>query len=256
MQTGSHFRDMALFYNHETRQAWRAVLTQSAKSGKSGWEEAFGEDALKWYEKHEEESGLLDRVRMSIVESEAGTVLSDWTPPRKDGVFCDIGGGAGETLVHVLEHYPNMTGIVLDKTYRNLGAMQLFLEKGLTGKAKFMGGFFFAPTLPKLLKKCDVFFLKHVLNEFDDEESTMILEKVKAVAKFGAKVVIVEHLQGNGFMELPKVLASINLIASSDYGAKERSADEYTQLLANAGYKAKPTIASLRDLLSMIEVEV
>lgn len=256
LQSGSALHDASIFFNEETRDAWRAVGIKSAKSGKSGWEEAFGEDAMKWYEKHAKETELLERVRMSIVESEAGTVLSDWTPPRKDGVFCDIGGSTGETLAHVLDHYPKMTGIVLDKTFKNLGAMQLFMEKGLSKRAKFLGGFFYAPTLPKILKECDIFFLKHALNEFDDETSSMILEKVKAVSKPGAKVVVAENMQGNGFMELPKALASINLIASSEYGAKQRSVNEYKQLIANAGYKNKPIVVSLRDLLSVIEVDV
>eukprot|EP00545_Synedropsis_sp_CCMP1620_P009760 CAMPEP_0119015032 /NCGR_PEP_ID=MMETSP1176-20130426/10520_1 /TAXON_ID=265551 /ORGANISM="Synedropsis recta cf, Strain CCMP1620" /LENGTH=405 /DNA_ID=CAMNT_0006968291 /DNA_START=24 /DNA_END=1241 /DNA_ORIENTATION=+ len=256
LQTGSSLRDESLFINEETRHAWRAAGTKSAKTGKSGWEEAFGEDHLAWYEKHRDKSDLFERARMSIAESEAGTILSDWTPPRQDGVFCDIGGGAGETLAHVLDHYPKMTGIVMDKTYKTLDAMQLFQAKALTAKAKFLGGFFFAPTLPKVLSECDVFFLKHVLDDFDDETSSMILEKIKAVAKSGAKLAIAENVQGIGFLELSKALSSVNLIASRDYGARERSTDEYKRLLTNADYKNKPVITSLRDKLSIIEVDV
>jgi hypothetical protein len=250
----SSLRDVALFVNQETRLAWRAAATQSAKTGKSGWEEAFDLDVMKWFEKHPEKSALKNRARLSTIQREVSAVLGDWTP--KDGVFCDIGGGMGETLVYMLQHYPHMTGIVMDKTYNNIKAMQLFQETGLTSRAKFLGGFFFAPTLPKLLNSCDVFFLKHILNEFDDESSRMILEKVSAVAKPGAKVVIAERIIGTNSLEVTKSLASVNLLVSSDYGAKERTLDEYKALISAAGFAKPPNLVSLRDILSILEVNV
>lgn len=250
----SSLRDVALFINDESRLAWRATVIQSAQTGESGWNEAFGLGAVQWFESNPEKQPLMNQFRLSIIEEEAGAILGDWTPPNENGVFCDIGGGRGETLIYLLRHYTQMTGIVVDKAYLGLSAMQLIQEHKLTNRAKFVGGFFFAPTLPKLLIDCDVLLLKHVLNELNDEDSIMVLKKVKAVAKPGARVVIAERMLGTSMFEVSKSLASVNLVATSDYGAKDRTLQEYNALVSAAGYLKPFKLVRLRNPLTILEV--
>ncbi|KAI2496665.1 O-methyltransferase [Fragilaria crotonensis] len=249
-------RNVALFLNEETRDAWRAASTQSAKTGKSGWEEAFDVGFVMWFETYRDKADLMRQAQSTNREIEAGAILGDWKPPKLDAVFCDIGGGVGDTLVSILEHYPNMTGIVVDKTYLSLNAVLLFKEHNLSQRATFLGGYFFAPTLPKLLADCDVFLLKHVLSEFDDENSLVILEKVKAVAKSGAKVVIAERIMETNSFETEKSLASVSMLACSEYGAKDRTLGDFKALLSAAGYVSQPTFIPLRGVISILEVTV
>jgi hypothetical protein len=129
-----------------------------------------------------------------------------------------------------------MTGIVVDKAYLGLSAMQLIQGTPIDQSGQICGWLLLAPTLPKLLIDCDVLLLKHVLNELNDEDSIMVLKKVKAVAKPGAKVVIAERMLGTNMFELSKSLSSVNLLATSDYGAKDRTLQEYYALISAAGY--------------------
>jgi glycosyltransferase involved in cell wall biosynthesis len=249
-------RNVALFLNEETRDAWRAASTQSAKTGKSGWEGSFDVGFVAWFETYRDKADLMRQAQLTTSKIEAGAILGDWKPPKFDAVFCDIGGGVGDTLVSILEHYPNMTGIVVDKTYLSVKAVLLIKEHNLSQRATFLGGYFFAPTLPKLLANCDVFLLKHVLSEFNDENSVVILEKVKAVAKTGAKVVIAERILQTNSFETEKSLASISMLACSEYGAEDRTLGDFNALLSAAGYVSQPTFIPLRGVLSILEVTV
>ena len=44
--------------------------------------------------------------------SNAGAILSDWKPAKDDAVVCDVGGGLGTLMTHVIQHYPEMKGVV------------------------------------------------------------------------------------------------------------------------------------------------
>jgi hypothetical protein len=257
-KTAGSMRDITIFLNEATREAWRASGTVSARTGKSGWEEAFGAEPAVWYEKNPREVGLFQSASQFINEEETDAFLSAWKPMKEDAVFCDIGGARGETLARVLHRYSEMKGIILDKTHFGLGSMQLLEETLLTKRATFVGGFLFAPSLPKKLEECNVLFMKHILDQFDDESCISVLSKAKKVASKGAKLVIVERILG---MEGPpaeaaKSLESIHLIASGASLAKVRSLDELTMLLSTAGYTTKPKLVHSPSPLSVLEIDV
>ncbi len=95
-----------------------------------------------------------------------------------------------------------------------------------------------------------------MLSEFDDENSLVILEKVKAVAKSGAKVVIAERMMETNSFETEKSLASVSMLACSEYGAKDRTLVDFKALLSAAGYVSQPTLIPLRGVISILEVTV
>ena len=82
------------------------------------------------------------------------------------------------------------------------------------------------------------------------------LKKIKAVAKPGARLAVVEHVLGvsGPFMERAKAMMDINMMASNPSGAKERSVAEYEALFAAAGITAPATLIPMRDILSIVEV--
>ena len=79
---------------------------------------------------------------------------------------------------------------------------------------------------------------------------------VKAVAKPGARLAIVEHVLGASGpgMERAKAMMDINMMASCVGGAKERTVPAYEALFAAAGISAPATLVPMRDILSVVEV--
>ena len=120
----------------------------------------------------------------------------------------------------------------------------------------FAGDFLADSSFPSGLATCDVFLLKFILHDWDDASSRTILKKIKAVAKPGARLAVVEHVLGvsGPFMERAKAMMDVNMMASNPGGAKERSVAEYEALFAAAGITAPATLIPMRDILSIVEV--
>lgn len=192
-----------------------------------------------------------------------GAMLMDWTPPSEDATFCDIGGGIGHLAGTVLNHYPKMKGIVFDRPGVMDGAKANLESMGVADRAKAIGGNFFEEFPPELMD-CDVFNLRFILHDWDDESNITILKNIREIAEKSTKetkkmVVIQDHIIETGapsFFEKAKSLMSINMISSCAYGASERSIDEHSDLFAAAGYKNAPTFVPLRAILSIVEVEI
>jgi hypothetical protein len=250
-------RDMVLMINEETLQAWRASGTKSMHSGESGFKEAFGEEFWTYHNAHPDQEAQFDRAMKSLGFGATGAILSDWKPPKEKITFCDVGGGIGTTAAIFLEHYPNMHGIVFDQESVSERGKAFMSERGFADRSKIVGGDFFKP-FPSELSDCDIFFLKYILHDWGDKESTDILRNIKSVAKAGAKIVLTEQVLNTAgvSMETTKSLMSINMLASNKAGAKERTLEEYAQLFTAAGIEGKPKLIPLRDIMSVVEVDV
>lgn len=249
-------RDVTLMINEETQLAWRAAGTRSIKSGKSGFLEAFGQEWWSWHNKHTNQEAQFDRAMTSLGVGATGVMLLDFHIP-KEGVFCDIGGGVGTTAAIVLEHYPDLKAMVVDQPSVSKRANAYLAGKGVSDRAKAIGGDFFKP-FPQDLATCDVFFLKFILHDWPDEESIDILKNILNVAKPGSKVAIMEQVLDTAGpnMETSKAMMSINMLSSNKYGAMERNVPHYAKLLKDAGYKNKVKLTELRDIFSVVEIIV
>ena len=157
----------------------------------------------------------------------------------------------------LLEHYPGAKGIVLDRPSVAARATTAFAAAGLGDRAHGIGGDFFGP-LPSELGACDTFVLKHIIHDWDDAHSVQILKGIRAVAKPGARLAIVEHVLGvsGAMMERAKAMMDLNMMASCESGAKERSVAEYQALLTTAGFSSPAKLVPMRDILSLVEVEL
>jgi hypothetical protein len=150
-----------------------------------------------------------------------------------------------------------MHGIVFDQESVSERGKAFMSERGFADRSKIVGGDFFKP-FPSELSDCDIFFLKYILHDWGDKESTDILRNIKSVAKAGAKIVLTEQVLNTAgvSMETTKSLMSINMLASNKAGAKERTLEEYAQLFTAAGIEGKPKLIPLRDIMSVVEVDV
>jgi len=251
------FRDFVVVMNELTYRAWRGAATQSIKTGESGVKAALGRELWEHFDTYPEEGAQFDRALAKVSSDQLGTLLSSWRPPTHDLVFCDIGGGVGATLATFLEHYPNATGIVFDQPTTSNRAEGLLAQRGLSRRARAVGGDFFQP-LPAELFSCDVFLLKFVLHDWPDKEDIAILKNIKAIAKAGAKVLFAEQVMdiGNGLaFDIAASLMSVNMLASCPRGARERTLEEFEDLFAAAGYGGKLRLIRTRDVMSLVEVD-
>jgi len=242
--------------NPEIGAGWDAIGGESLTSGKGGFETAYGESFWSRISRLPHLEKQFDAAMSSFTAAAAGSIISSYSFPP-NGTLCDVGGSEAGTLRLLLEHYPAAQGIVLDRPTVAERATATLAAAGFGDRARGVGGDFLG-TLPSELGACDAFVLKHILHDWDDEHSVQILKAIKAVAKPGAKLAVVEHVLGvsGAGMERAKAMMDLNMMASCESGAKERSVEEYQALFTAAGLHGTAQLLPMRDILSLIEVEL
>jgi hypothetical protein len=147
----------------------------------------------------------------------------------------DVGGGNGAILIGILSAHPKLRGAVFDRPDVAPRAKAHIEASGLSDRCQAVGGSFFE----KIPSGPDAYLLKHVIHDWDDEQARAILRTVRAAAKPGAKLLIVEglyperidtSLAGRG-----SAANDVNMLVST--GGRQRSETEFRALFASAGFR-------------------
>eukprot|EP00511_Aplanochytrium_stocchinoi_P006066 CAMPEP_0204830586 /NCGR_PEP_ID=MMETSP1346-20131115/8933_1 /ASSEMBLY_ACC=CAM_ASM_000771 /TAXON_ID=215587 /ORGANISM="Aplanochytrium stocchinoi, Strain GSBS06" /LENGTH=248 /DNA_ID=CAMNT_0051961001 /DNA_START=34 /DNA_END=780 /DNA_ORIENTATION=+ len=248
---------MALMMNGVMKDAVRAAGLKSIRTGKDGFSEAYGESYWSWANKNPEEQKQFDYAMKENTVQSAAAFLSDWAPSAGNITFCDIAGGVGTMLSAVLEHYPEMSGIVFDQPSVVKRSQEYLQTRGVSERARAVAGSFFE-AFPAELGSCDIFLLRNIIHDWGDESCVAILKNIKAVAKPGSKVIVVDVVRGihGSVMEEAKAMLDVVMLAANEFGAKERTISEFSSLFDTAGYVNTLAHIPLRDIASVIEMKV
>ncbi len=98
-----------------------------------------------------------------------------------------------------------------------------------------VGGDFFSEVPPG----GDLYLLKHILHDWDDQHAARILERCHAAGGTGSTVLVVERLLGPDSDPVADV-ADVLMLAM--FGGRERTEREYESLLEGAGYRLERVI--------------
>jgi hypothetical protein len=192
-----------------------------------------------------------------ISENIVKALICDWVPPTLNATVCDLGGGKGTVIAAPCKKYPDLNGILFDLPEPAERGKKDIADSGLSGRVDVVAGDFFA-TLPQELNACDVFYLKAIFHDWDDDNCVTLLQNIKDVAMRGAKIVGHDIILGIGdgrSIENKKIESDITMMAMCS-GGRERTKDEYFALFEKAGIKSKPRLIKLRDLTSRVEIDL
>lgn len=151
-----------------------------------------------------------------------------------DETLVDVGGGSGEMLAALMALHPSMSGIVLDLEHARAGAEEHLGRAGLGGRCEFVSGSFF-DALPDA---GDVYVLKSVLHNWDDERASRILSRCRAVMKDGTRLLVVERLLPEQWAdsEQHRACAASDLNMLVALSGRERTEAEFRGLLGAASF--------------------
>ena len=163
----------------------------------------------------------------------------------------DLGGGYGGVLAELLSAHPDQTGAVFDLAYLEQGATPYLERAGVAARARFGGGSFFE-SVPGGF---DLILMKYIVHDWDDEEARAILAKARTAADAGVTLVLLEQVVPEVIEATVQHQAAIRGdLTMMGMGGKERTAEEFRVLLAEAGWRLT-RIASSPTALSVIEAE-
>jgi hypothetical protein len=182
----------------------------------------FGTDFWSWLATKPEERRAFDAAMAGNKGRGADRLAQlDW---GTNEVVADIGGGNGALLRALLERRPELRGIVFDlpETVRD--------ESGFGDRIEFVAGSFF-----ESLPEADAYVLSGILHDWDDERATAILRTIRAAAREGARLLLLENViaagneqQGSKWLDLLMLVL----------GGRERTESEWRALLDSTGFDA------------------
>ncbi|MET0450444.1 MAG: methyltransferase [Mycobacterium sp.] len=143
----------------------------------------------------------------------------------------DIGGGHGALLAAVLARAPRARGVLFDLPSVVEGATPQLERAGVADRCTTTGGSFFE-SVPA---GGDAYLLKTVIHDWDDEQSLTILRNVRTAIAADGKVLLMELVLPEGAPPHPGMLLDLEMLVHS--GGLERTAHEYRDLLARAGFR-------------------
>jgi hypothetical protein len=178
-------------------------------------------------------------------ETEAMLEAYDFTGIR---TLADIGGGNASVISAILRRYPAMQGILFDLPGVVKRAKPHFEAVGLEGRCQVIAGDFFESVPPG----ADAYLMRHIVHDWDDDNSNMILRNCRRAMGQGSKLLVVEGVVPPGNEASVSKFFDLAMLVSP--GGMERTADQYRQLFEAAGFRLT-RIVPTRTWVSVIEGE-
>ncbi len=190
----------------------------------------------------------MDQAQASKAVGFANVVIENYDFSNFKSI-CDIGGGQGAFLLQLLADYPDIMGYVADLPGAVVSAEREIAKANLSDRCKAIP-YDFHKEAPPI---CDAYFLVNVLHDWNNEISIRILKSITASMNRNSRLWIIEYIiePGPGF-SVAKLLDLEVLVMG---GGRERTIEEYKDLLGTAGLELLRTIPAKTDP-TMMECQI
>ncbi|WP_084655594.1 methyltransferase [Nocardia altamirensis] len=213
----------------ETHYLPFSELLHTVRTGTPGAEKYFGEPFMSWMAAEPERAAQFSRAMAGVTVSFRNMFDNYQLPEGR--TIADIGGADGSVLIELLKRDADTTrrGIVFDQPNVVPNAERTLAAVGLADRVDVVAGDFFTA-----VPAADIYLLSYILHDWDDASSRRILAAIAQAAKPGARLLVVEGIVPDG--DEPHLTKAIDLTMLGMVSGKERSEQEYRDLLDSAGY--------------------
>lgn len=223
-------RAFAVYIASKSNQHAWADFAETLRTGKNAFVRVHGASVWDWFDAHPEERETFARAMMSITIGEAAGVATTY-PFGEAKKVCDVGGGRGTLLSEILLHHPKVQGVLVDAPGVLESAKSLLDARGVRDRVELVPGSFF-DSVPS---GADVYVLKTVLHDWDDERSKKILSVVRSAMTPGARLVLVDYIVEPDCDD-HGVMVDVHMMLVCDDG-RERSRADFERLLQATGFR-------------------
>ncbi|MFE2721606.1 methyltransferase [Kitasatospora sp. NPDC059327] len=224
-------RPLALMYGGPFYRSF-GELGHTVRTGQAAFDHLFGENHFDHFARDPELAELFDRSMAASARMfepiPAHPVLAAAGRGPVPGTVVDVAGGNGELLGRVLAAHPRLRGVLLERPHAVAAARGAMDAAGCGERCGYVTGDF-ADVPPD----ADVYLLSRVLHDWDDERCREILRHLARAMPARADLLIVERvLPADGSTSLA---TAWDLHMMCNTGGRERRADHFARLLADAG---------------------
>ena len=228
---------------------WKHLPTMIKDGKQNAFPREYGQKLFEFTD-----SNPLYREVFNQAMSSYSSIQTAWVTDALDGynfsnvnTVCDVGGGQGHLLCSLLVKYPHLKGAVieLDSVIKNYDL--LWAEKmGVKARCTYVGGNMFSK-----VPAADAYIMKMILHDWSDDECVKILSNIYNAASENGTVLIAEHLVPGPEEPHFSKLFDIHMMCVAT--GKERTVEEYADLLKKTGWNHANTFHSQSGLMGIIE---
>lgn len=229
-----------------------ADLLHSARTGQPTVEHVTGKPAFEYFLSDKVEFDRFHRAMTNLSAMAVSAALEAYDFSGCDTIV-DIGGGHGFAICEILTKYPQMKGVLFDLKDIVPGANERIREHRLDNRCRTEHGDFFK-AVPEA---GDIYFMKHILHDWTDEQATTILQNCRRAfdkqSKRSGKIVLLEFVVPAGNAPHPSKVIDIEMLFFP--GGRERMENEWRDLFSRAGFRLA-RIVPTKSPFSVIEAEI
>lgn len=220
---------------------WRAfgALRESVRTGRTGFDIAYGQNTFDWFKDHPEEARIFDEGQAEITRA-LGIGISKAYPFGRARRILDIGGGNGTLLTQILEDHPGPAGTLFDLPHV-VEAARSAVTARLGTRVAVQGGDFFT-AVPR---DHDLYLMKFILHDWEDPKALAILANTRAAMGPGATLLVLEDLVCGPNIPCNAKLGDVTMLART--GGRNMTDAEYRDLLRRGGFTVQRVIPAAGD---------
>jgi hypothetical protein len=224
---------------------WRpwGRLAESVRTGSSVFESEFGMPFFAYLQRQPEARAVFQKALAGATTRAAVAENYDFSGA---GTVADIGGGQGALLADILTKFPQPRGILFERPAVLAAARDPLATAGVLDRCDLIEGDFFE----SVCGGADTYVVSQVLHDWNDEAAQAILANCRRAMAADGRLLVVERVVPEGGPRPPGPLTDLNMLVLM--GGKERTAGEYRELLANAGFRTT-RILEMGEAWSLIE---
>lgn len=244
-------RDVVINFSEEMYRAFGELL-HTVQTGKTAFEAVYGQPLFDYYASHPEAeasgSARMTARSLPVTEELAASNLT-----ARVATVTDVGGGTGTVVAALLAAHPGLHGVLYERSTVVPLARAYLTKHGVAERCDVIAGDFFV-SVPE---GADLYLLKSVLHDWDDEHCLTILRNCRTAMHDTARLAIVEFV-------LPDVMAAdraslpaalLDLIMLAYAGGRERTATEFSHLVEQAGLRLE-RVSALQSGPSVLETVI
>jgi len=206
-------------------------LRGTVETGTTTFEAMHGEPFFQWASQPEnaEEAEVFNQAMVGLSEMCGPAFLEAYDFGCFEKII-DVGGGHGGLVRTILKAHPQVSGVVAEMASVVPGACVAIAGDGLESRCEAVECNFFA-AVPE---GGDCYLLKHILHDWSDESALQILRQIRKVIPETGTLILAESVLDDSAAPSPGKLIDIEMMTF--VGGKERTEDEFRELLARAGF--------------------
>jgi hypothetical protein len=183
----------------------------------------------------EPDAGSIFRAVMGTSRAEDYAPIADAWPFPASGVVADLGGGGGSLILAILERYPNVRGMLVERDASIEAATARFQSLSLADRCELIA----ADLTETVPPGADVYMLKHVLHGYTDDKAVAILRHCRDLVPAEGSLLVIEFVlpdvvSGPAPELVSRFMSDLNMLAVTS--GRERSEREWRELLEDAGF--------------------